>query len=573
MSDGILGERYFAVRRRLTDLLHGIIDLASESGARMPDALADVDSGLGRPFRVMACGEINAGKSTLLNSLCGHPVCAAGALPVTGRIQRYRHHHEARQKTIDRNTVEILRPLDFLRDFELIDTPGLNDGVTGHLARIDQLAADVDLLLCVFPVSNPWMAGTWDFIGRLAAAVLDRTVLVIQQADLRDPGDISVILGHVADLSRKRVGRELPVFAVAAGAALDAKLASPRDLTALRHSGLPQLETFISENICLSRDRRALLEDWRARAAAALRAIDDHIEDQHRETNEHARFLAGIESEVGEIREEFVARLPGHLSDVAAVFESEADGITRLLRRRLWALPSLLRLFKVDRTGQQIEDVFIERLRDTIEAVAAKDGDEVVDACLQHWASLTARVSETMGCDLMSAAPVDEILGDARQCFVKRLGVAAGQGVGDLKVRNRLDKDLRRRNRSLRSFTIATLVLTTAGAVCGALGVPWLPLVLCAIAALFFVGGLVVAWITRRSITRDFRVRLLDTCEAFAATLHSDYVNAMGEVFRAYITAQDPLHQQLVCEKLAIEPRLRRWQELFLTLKAIEQDW
>lgn len=573
MSDGILGERYFAVRRRLTDLLDGIIDLAGESGARMPEALADVDAGLGRPFRVMACGEINAGKSTLLNSLCGHPVCPAGALPVTSRIHRYRHHHEARQKTIDRTTVEILRPLDFLRGFELIDTPGLNDGNAGHLARIDQLAADVDLLLCVFPVSNPWTAVTWDFIGRLPAGVLDRTALVIQQADLRDPGDVGVILGHVADLSRKRVGRELPVFALAAGAALDVKLAAPKDLASLRHSGLAQFETFISDNICLSPGRRALLDDWRVRATAALRAIDDHIDAQHRMTNEHARFLADIESEVGGIREEFVARLPGHLSDVATVFECEADGITRVLSRRLWALPSLLRLFKVDRTGQQVEDAFIGRLRGTIEEVAAKDGDEVVNACLAHWAELACRVRETMGVDLMSAAPVNEILGDARKRFVKRLGVAAGQGVGDLKVRNRLDKDLRKRNRALRSFIITTLLLTTAGAVCGALNVPWLPLVLCGLAALFFVGGMVVAWITRRSITRDFRVRLLDTCESFAATLHSDYVNAMGEVFRAYITALDPLHQQIACEKLAIEPRLRRWQELFLTLKAIEQDW
>ena len=31
-------------------------------------------------------------------------------------------------------------------------------------------------------------------------------------------------------------------------------------------------------------------------------------------------------------------------------------------------------------------------------------------------------------------------------------------------------------------------------------------------------------------------------------------------------------HLHLVSEKLAIEPRLKRWQELFLTLKAIEQD-
>jgi len=573
VSDGLFGERYFATRRRLTGLLRGILDLAGESGTPPPEALLQMDSGLGRPFRVMACGEINGGKSTLLNGLFGHALCPAGILPVTDRIYHYRHGGEAREVGIDDTLVEIHRSLDLLRDFEILDTPGLNDGNPEHLASMERLVADVDLLICVFPVANPWMAATWDFIGRLPAATLDRTALVIQQADLREPGDLTVILGHVADLSCKRLGRELPAFAVSGKAAFDAKCAVPRDVATLRRSGISALEAFISENICLSPERRELLDEWRGHAAAALRALDDHVEEQNRVINGHARFLEGIEGEIGEIREEFITRLPGHLSNVARVFESEAEGISRLLHRRLRALPSLLRLFSGDHTGQQMEEAFIGRLRETIEAVAAKDGTEVVDACSAHWLELAVRVGETMDFDLKAGAPVNGILGTARDRFVRRLGAAAGQGVGELKVRHRLDKELRRRNLALRSFTITALLLTTAGAVCGALDVPWLPYILCGPAILFLAGGMVVAWITRRSITRDFRDHLLDTCEAFADALHGDYTDALADVFRDYHSALDPLHQHLARSKLAIEPRLRRWQELFLTLKAIEQDW
>ena len=140
-------------------------------------------------------------------------------------------------------------------------------------------------------------------------------------------------------------------------------------------------------------------------------------------------------------------------------------------------------------------------------------------------------------------------------------------------MRTRLDKDLRARNVALRSFVVMTLVFTTAGATCGALGLPWLPAALCGLAALFLTGGIVVAWITRRTITRDFRERLLDTCGAFASTLHSDYEDALRAVFHDYASALGGLRTHLAREKLAIEPRLKRWQELFLTLKAIEQDW
>ena len=77
---------------------------------------------------------------------------------------------------------------------------------------------------------------------------------------------------------------------------------------------------------------------------------------------------------------------------------------------------------------------------------------------------------------------------------------------------------------------------------------------------------------TRKSITADFQRRLLDTCDGFASTLHSDYEEALRVVFQDYATSLTAVRTHLAREKLAIEPRLRRWQELFLTLKAIEQE-
>jgi hypothetical protein len=573
VSHGTLGERYFATRQRLSGLSQGILDLAGQCSAPPPEPLATGGGELGKPFRIIACGEVNAGKSSLLNSLCGQPLCPTGVLPVTDRFHHYRHGGTKRDLQPHEQLEENIRPLDFLANFELIDTPGIHHGRPEHLEMLAQLVREVDLVLCVFPVANPWTAACWDFIGGPASEFLDRLALVIQQADQREPGDLDVILGHVADLSRKRLGRALPAFAVSASHALEAKRGSTPDERRLRSSGLPQLEQFISEKICLSPARRELLETWRGHAVAALRALDDHIEEQNRGISGHTRFVAGLDREIEEIREEFIIRLPSHLTSVAEVFQSEASEISRLLHRRLRALPSLLRLFTGDHTGQQIETAFIQRLQDTIEAVAAKDGDEVAKACSDHWTKLVAQVKEMMHWDLQSAAPIDETLAAARGNFIKRLGSAASQGVGNLKVRNRLDKDLRRRNLALRAFTITTLLLTTAGGVCGALGLPWLPILLCGLAALFLAGGVLVAWLTRRTITREFRARLLDTCGAFAATLHSDYADALGEVFRSYHSALDPLHRHLAREKSAIEPRLRRWQELFLTLKAIEQDW
>jgi len=579
----MFGDRYFAPRQRLAELMRGIAALAVQTGTDLSEhlPLAELETGLGPPFMFVVCGEVNAGKSTLLNALCGCDLCPVSRLPETDRVICYRHGDPPRDEAEAPLLENHFRPFDFLRDFVLIDTPGTNSSIQGHQEMSVPFLADADLVLFVFPISNPWSAATWDAISRLPARAMARLVLVIQQADQRDPKDIHVILGHVADLSMKRLGRVPPVFAVSGKLACDAKRSTPVATDRLQASGLPALEDHISDNVCLAPGRRKTLETWLAQAAAALGAVDDRIEDQAAQIKSHHRFIEQVEREIDGIRAQFVERLPRHLAGVAEVFQNEAKFVTRLLRSRLRVLPSMIRLFTGDRTGPAMEDIFIGRLQTAVEAVAENDGNAAATACRLHWHDLGQRVESAMGINIHAADPVDdtlvidpidETLAAAKNRFVERLGRAAREGIGNLKVRNQLDKEVRRRNLALKSFLVMTLVLTQAGAVCGALNVPWFPGILCGLAALFLACGIGVAWASRSPITREFQNRLLDTCGIFASTLHSDYEEALRIVFQSYASSLDSVRSHLVSERLSIDPRLRRWQELFLTLKAIEQE-
>lgn len=574
MSDYPLGERYFSTRERLSQVIHGILSLAEETHTDLGEIFSPtrIEDDLDRPFIFLACGEINAGKSSLLNALFGFELCPVDVLPTTNHFYHYSHCPVVLDQPLVDDNEECLRSASFLRHFELIDTPGTNSGNPEHEEKLIQRAGKADLILCVFPVANPWGAATWDFLTRLSHDVLERVVLIIQQSDLREPCDLEVIRGHMADLAMKRLGQVRPIFAVSAKLARESKHDKSVDVRLLEASGFAELENFISRNICLSSARRKILETWRGHSATALRLVEDRIEEQERDIRSHTRFIADVEQEIIEIRKQFIARLPRHLENVAEVFETEAVDITHSLHKQLGALRSIVRLFISDHTGQKMEAAFIARLQQTIEAVAEKDGSEVVKVCAEHWEMLGKHVKDSLGIDLTAVGPIDGILAEAKERFIRRLGGAAGQGIGDLRVRSLLDKDLRNRNLALRSFTVSALLLTTAGASCGALKLPWLPLILCGLAALFLSGGIVVAWITRKTISRDFRQRLLDTCGAFAITLHNDYEEALHEVFRDYGSAIAYLHQHLASEVAAIEPRQRRWQELFLTLKTIEQD-
>ncbi len=570
----MFGERYFATREQLSAVMRGVAALATETGADISGKLpfAELEKGLGTPFLFVVCGEVNAGKSTLLNGLFGRDLCKTNILPETDRVLWYRHGDPARNLEITPVLEERYRPVEFLRDFHLVDTPGTNSVVKGHQQITERFLPVADLILFVFPVSNPWGAATWDFISRIPAASLERVAFVIQQADQREEIDIKVILGHMADLSMKRIGRVPSIFAVSGKMAYEAKRSTPFSPAKMEKSGYPALEAFISRRVCEAPERRKLLETWRAQAAGALHTVEDRIEEQTRGLNEQGRFLEDIEGEIDGLRERFVERLPRHLAGVAEVFETEAVWVSKVLRQRLAAVPSIFRLFAGDRTGTEMEALFVERLQTAVEAVAQQDGAEVVETCRSHRLHLGERVKEVTGVDIGPPESLDETLSTSRNHFIQRLGRAARQGIGNLKVRNQLDKELRRRNIALKSFTFMTLVFLTAAGVCGALGLTWLPWVLCGIAGLFFAGGLLVAVATKRSITGEFQERLLDTCGGFASTLRSDYEEALRIVFQDYTASLGAVRKHLAHEKTAVQPRLKRWQELFLTLKAIEQD-
>ncbi len=570
----MFGERYFATRERLAQVMRGTAELAAQTKSDLGETLpiAELEKGLGAPFLLVVCGEVNAGKSTLINGLFGHDLCRAAVLPETDRVHWFQFGDPSRNVEAALLLEERFRPLGFLRDFHLIDTPGTNSTVQGHQEITTRFLSAADLILFVFPVTNPWGAATWNFISELPPESLAKVVLIIQQADRREAIDITVIMGHMADLAMKRIGRVPPIFAVSGKTSFEAKCAKPMAIDRLKASGYPALEEHISKQVCESPERKKLLELWRSQAASALRAVEDHIEDQSHELGNQGRFLDTIEREIDEIREKFVARLPRHLTGVAEIFETEAVWVSKRLKRRLGVVPSFFRLFIGDRTGPEMEAVFVERLQSAVEAVAEKDGLEVVQFCRNHWNELGERVREAMGVELGSSDPLDETLATAKTRFVLRLGRAARQGIGNLKVRNQLDKEIRRRNLALKSFTFVMLLLTTAGATCGALEIPWVPGLLCGLAALFLVGGILTAMVTRRSITAEFQKRLLDTCGGFASTLRSDYEEALRIVFQDYASSLTAVRTHLARDKAAIEPRLKRWQELFLTLKAIEQE-
>lgn len=574
MSQVNFGERYFATRERISQVVKGIKLLAQETHTDLGDSLSTeaFDNQLGTPFLFVVCGEVNAGKSSLINGLFGRELCTVNILPETDRVVWYRHGAPPRDVSTTPSLEERYRPIEFLRDFNLVDTPGTNSVVKGHQEITERFLPVADLILFVFPVTNPWGAATWNLISRLPEDCHSKVVFVVQQADQRGEEDIRIIVQHMADLSTKRIGLVPKIFPVSGKLAFEAKRAGAFGEKDYGKSGFSVLEEFISRRVCDSAERRSALQTWRTQASAALRRIEDQIEDQTKVLADQHNFLESLEGEIDSMRESLVARLPKHLAEVAEVFETEVMWVSASLSKSLGVVRSIFRVFVGDRTGSETESLFIDRLRNAVESVADSDGRDVVTACRDHWKELGARVKKSIGTEIDDTSEIEEKLEQARIRFVNRIGRAAHQAIGNLHVRKDLEREIRRRNLALKSFTATTLLFLIFGAICGIFGFPWLPFIACGIALLFAAGGIFIAISTKWKITRDFQKALLDTCGLFAETLRADYEDALRIFFQDYTTCLNSIRKHLSKEKLAVEPKLGRWHDLFLTLKSIEQD-
>jgi hypothetical protein len=563
------GERYFAVRDRLAELLGWIGSLADEVGLEH-DSEAPPPV-LSRPVLIAALGEINAGKSSLLNALAGAELCPSSPVPLTAEVRLYRngaeHDHE-----VEPLLVECRRPLDYLRNFDLLDTPGTNAKHNGHAAVAEPFVEHADIVLVVFTAENPWTAATWDAVSRLSPEALSRTALVVQRIDLKQPQDIPIILGHMRDLSVKRVGHTLPIFPVAARLALEAKGAEPANPELWSSSRFSDFEHFISERICESMERRQLLHDAWHHAARTLRRLEARFDVQRRGMEDDAWFLSGIEREMDGLRDASLEAAPHALGAALERYRSEVDAVVRNLWSKLGWWRSLARLFTGDGSAAEIETTFATRMQEVATGFARDDAARLVDSCAAHWETVRPRVKERMGFEPGACAVAGTAREEGIERFVGRLEKAVPQALASLRVRGVLDPLVRSRNASLKGFTAIGLLLAIAAGTCGVIGLQHPAIVLLGAALAVFAFAAVTAWITRGRIAAGYRERLLAGAATFADGLKTDHGEAIRLLFRDYSSSLIEVRRQLAAEKAALAPRLERSNSLYIALKSVELD-
>lgn len=570
----MFGERYFATRQRLTDVVVGVRNLGEACEADVAALAAEGEflKGLRSPHLFVVTGEVNAGKSTLLNGLFGRELCKANVLPETEKVQWYRWGKKDKNVDVTDTLQERYRPIDFLQDFNIVDTPGTNSVVKGHQAITERFLPVADILLFVFPVNNPWGAATWDFVSKLSKDHLGNVAFVLQQKDLREQKDIDLIIEHLRTLAVQKIGASPQVFPVSARMALEAKLRQPFSDQLWEDSGYPALETFISKCVAENPERRQVLSDVRDSAQVVLRRIEGKIEERTQQLDADQRFLVELESEMDQRREmqsqEFATKFAG-LTDI---FMDEARESVGTLSRRVTIIQSFTSLFRAEKLAAGLENDLSEAVRKAVENRAHDDGQQLVSSCREHWKLVVPRIKVRLEVPIPDFDKETNSLSDTCERFVRRLGRSSKQAVANLRLRGSLDLQMENRRSVLRRYLSGSLSSVIMAGVLGALGFhPW-PFVALAVAFLFLAGAAIYANRSKEMLCRNYAEKIEGCRDSFASAIGNEYKDGIREFYLEYGGLFKNVRRHIAEHKRSLKPRLERWNNLFLELKAIEQE-
>lgn len=570
----MFGERYFATRQKLAAVVHDAHQLAQRLGIKLDDFSegSELIQGLENPFLFVVSGEVNAGKSTLINGLFGEELCTVNVLPETERVLWYRYDEDERDEEITEILEERYRDIDFLTDFNIVDTPGTNSVVRGHQAITESFLPVADLVLFVFPVSNPWGAATWDFIEQFPEELQGKVAFVLQQKDLRDEEELAIIMEHMRSLARQKLGGAPDVFAVSGKQATIAKNRKPFEDKLWRESGYPKLEEFISKVVTSSPTRRQVLRDVRDATSAALRRIESQLDAASGEIDRKNRVLRDLETEIDHGRDAYGGEFEETLESIGELFLETGRQSLGRLRSRIGLGPTFKSLFRRDEAPTEIEKDLCEAVENSIGEMTDGETASLKKLCESHWNKIGTRIESEV--ELTPPDPNGDAVNHdrAHQRFSRRMTRAARQSVMKLKLRGLLEMQLDSRRVVLQRFIVGTLLSLTIAGVLGTMGFhpySWIGVSFAGVLALL---GIVQTQRSGAELVRWFGERLERSREAFAEMLSREYREGVRDFFKEYAVLFDQLRRQLAQAKTDLEPQQKDWNDLFVELKAIEQE-
>lgn len=240
--------------------LSQIPKLLEDIGASAEDKklVTDAKRHLDELFLLVIVGEFNSGKSTMINALLGERLLADGVTPTTSKInvikygEKGRSYAEEDAEYVAQDLVVHRFPVEWLREINVVDTPGTNAVFQQHQILTEQFIPRSDFVIFVTSAERPFSASEKTFLQQIQSWSR-RMLVVVNKVDVLETEEdkkkvLHFVRDNVAHTLQVADPSSVPVFGVAARRALR-KETEP---------GFGGLQKFIRET--LSGRERALIK-------------------------------------------------------------------------------------------------------------------------------------------------------------------------------------------------------------------------------------------------------------------------------------------------------------------------
>lgn len=174
-------------------------------------------------FLLVIVGEFNSGKSAFINALLGQRFLVEGVTPTTASIHLLKYGEQAGQAEVERDMVVMTYPVEWLRDINVVDTPGTNAIIRRHEEITADFIPRADLILFVTSADRPFSESERAFITRIREWG-KKVVFVVNKIDiLEGPAEVEHVIQFVTANAQEMIGREPTVYAVSSRQARQSK--------------------------------------------------------------------------------------------------------------------------------------------------------------------------------------------------------------------------------------------------------------------------------------------------------------------------------------------------------------
>ncbi len=569
-----LGDVYFDTRARLGSAIYGLSKLVEDIELDHVQylLLQSLLTSLKEPFLFVVVGEVNAGKSTLLNALFGQSFCETAALPMTSEICLFKYGTYEKDIYITDTLQELYRPNEFLKDFNIVDTPGTNSIMEHHQEITERFIPMADLVIFTFSVVNPWGASAWSLLGKIHQQWYKNIIFVLQQCDLREADEIEAIIEHMKVTSKQRLGNIFPIFPVSGKKAFLSKTTALDKERLWRESRYELLESHIATVVDSPRIREQKLGNASRSARVVLRQAQEKLDAGARILKADEELINGLGSEVSTQRNRTLERTGALRRLIDSEYVAHAMRGTRRFQDHLGIAAQ-------ERNGSPdaIEKEILTGLTD----VARREAESAASAIAEDLQELWRRLADNMQEHFNFRLRVGTESGEPewtpqREHLRTRLLTTLEKEISKLQLSDLLNRRLASRRSALGGFTAAGIAAMAAAAsiihfqVIPAAQHGTAGILAAIVAVLCAIGGTLYSRRSSRALVELLAEHFEAERDQLNVAVKEELTREVNGFFDDFIHLFDPLHRLCDEHRLRYQPQITELNRLADALDEVD---